>query len=128
MVGSMRERLWAFLGGIARKSGMAARGIGGVADHVHILVTLPTTLSVAKGVQLIKGGSSAWVRQTMPGGNRFAWQEGYGAFSVGQSQIAATIAYIQKQEQHHRRRSFQEEYLAFVRKHEIAYDDRYLWD
>jgi putative transposase len=116
LVGNLRERLWAFMGGIARENQMKARCIGGIADHVHLLVSMPKTLSIAKGIQLIKGGSSAWVHETFPEIGHFAWQEGYGAFSVSVSHVASTIAYIENQEEHHRLKSFQEEYLAFLKK------------
>jgi hypothetical protein len=89
---------------------------------------MPTTLSTAKGIQLIKGGSSTWVHETFPEMRDFAWQEGYGAFSVSVSHLDETIAYIKNQEEHHRQKSFQEEYLAFLKKHEIDYDEKYLWD
>jgi REP element-mobilizing transposase RayT len=128
IVGTMRERLWAFMGGIARENRMKALCIGGTADHIHLLVSLPASLSIAKGIQLIKGGSSAWVHGTFPQMQQFAWQEGYGAFSVGVSQLAETIAYIEKQEEHHRHKSFQDEYLAFLKRHEIRYDPKYVWD
>ena len=123
----LKERLGAFMGGIARENGMTARAIGGVADHVHLLVSMPTTLPVAKAVQFIKGGSSTWVHQTFPQARNFAWQEGYGAFSVSVSHLPETIAYIANQEEHHRKKSFQEEYLAFLQKHGIEYDEKYLW-
>ena len=128
IVVNLRDRLWAFMGGIARENGMKARCIGGITDHVHLLISMPTTLSIAKGIQLIKGGSSAWVHETFAEMQNFAWQEGYGAFSVSVSHLADTIAYIESQEEHHRHKSFQEEYLAFLNKHEIAYDEKYLWD
>ncbi len=128
LVGNLRERLWAFMGGIARENRMKARCIGGVADHVHLLVSMPATLSIAKGIQLIKGGSSAWVHETFPETRPFAWQEGYGAFNVSASHVADTIAYVENQEEHHRIKSFQEEYLAFLKKHQIDYDEKYLWD
>ena len=128
IVGNLRERLWAFMGGIARENGMKARCIGGIADHVHLLVSMPTTLSTAKGIQLIKGGASAWVHETFPEMRNFAWQEGYGAFSVSVSHLVETVAYIESQEEHHRHKSFQEEYLAFLKRHEIEYDEKYLWD
>lgn len=124
----IRERLWAYIGGIARDHGMAALRVGGVTDHVHALVALPATVSIARGVQLIKGGSSRWMHETFPEIADFAWQEGYGAFSVSKSHVEETVAYIERQKEHHRERSFQEEYLAFLRKHEIAYDERYIWD
>src|SRR5580693_5694265 len=83
----VRERLWPYMGGIAKQNGMIPKCIGGVSDHVHLLATLPTRLAVAKAVQLIKAGSSAWIHQTFPNLRNFAWQQGYGAFSVGISQV-----------------------------------------
>src|SRR5882762_6107800 len=99
IAGELRERLWAFMGGIARENRMKARCIGGIADHVHLLVSMPAMLSIAKGIQLIKGGSSAWVHETFPEMQNFAWQEGYGAFSVSISHVADAIAYIENQEE-----------------------------
>ena len=128
IVGNFKERLHAFMGGVARENRMTARYIGGVADHVHLLVSMPTTLSIARSIQLIKGRSSIWVHESFPEMQDFAWQEGYGAFSVSISQLAATAAYIENQEEHHRHRSFQEEYLSFLKKHGIEYDEKYLWD
>ena len=107
---------------------MIPKGIGGVSDHVHFLVTLPTTFAVAKAVQLRKAGSSAWIHQTFPNLRNFAWQQGYGAFSVGISQVQETVHYIEQQLEHHRRRTFQEEYLAFLKKHGAHFDEKYLWD
>ncbi len=128
LVSPMKERVWAYMGGIARENKMTALCVGGVTDHVHMLVSIPTTLSIAKGIQLIKGGTSAWIHATFPGMGHFAWQEGYGAFSVSVSHINDTKAYIENQEQHHRGKSFQEEYLAFLKRHEIAYEEKYIWD
>jgi REP element-mobilizing transposase RayT len=128
IVGDLKPRLWAFMGGIARDNGMKALGIGGVADHVHLLVSLPSNLSIAKAIQLIKGGSSSWVHTTFPEAKDFAWQTGYGAFSVSVSRLADTLAYIENQEEHHRTKSFQEEYLAFLNKHGVAYDEKYVLD
>jgi putative transposase len=122
-----RPRLRAYLGGIARENDACALAVGGVADHVHVLLSLPPVLSVAKALQLIKGGSSLWVHQTFPQVKDFAWQEGYGAFSIGVSQVEATIAYIVNQEKHHRRKTFQDEFRAFLKKHGIEYDERYVW-
>jgi REP element-mobilizing transposase RayT len=122
----LRERLWAYLGGIARQNGMKALAVGGVEDHVHVLLSLPSTMPISKAVQLLKGGSSKWVHEMFPG-KEFAWQEGYGAFSVGISQVPDTITYIEGQEEHHRRRTFQEEFLAILSKHGIEYDPRYVW-
>ena len=120
-------RLHAYLGGIARENGARALAVGGVADHVHLLLSLPPVLPVAKALQLVKGGSSLWVHQTFPQVKDFARQEGYGAFSIGVSQVEATIAYIVNQEKHHRRKTFQDEFRAFLKKHGIEYDERYVW-
>ena len=125
---ALRERLWPFMGGIARQNKMKAIEIGGIEDHVHLLLSLPATLSIAKAAQLIKGGSSQWVHDTFPEHRLFQWQEKYGSFNVSVSQLDTLIRYIRKQEQHHRNMTFQEEFLALLRKHRIEFDERYLWD
>ena len=122
-----RERLWAYMGGIARENKMKALAIGGMEDHVHLLLSLNPALSIAKAIQLIKGGSSIWVHDTFPDHKNFKWQEGYGAFTISISHIANTITYIKTQEDHHRIKTFKEEYLAFLKKHKIDYDERYIW-
>jgi putative transposase len=122
------KRLWPFLGGIARQNDMQAVEIGGVSDHVHILLSLPPTVSIAKAMQLIKGGSSKWVHETFPELRLFRWQEKYGAFSVSVSQLDKIREYIRNQEKHHRKMTFQEELLALLKKHGLEYDERYLWD
>jgi len=125
---SLRDRLWPFLGGIARNNEMKAIEIGGVEDHVHVLLSLPSTLSVAKAMQLIKGGSSKWVHETFPEHRLFGWQVKYGAFSVSVSQLGKTIQYIKNQAEHHRNRTFQEEFLDLLKRHRMAFDERYLWE
>ena len=115
----LRERLWPFLGGIARQNKMKAIEIGGVDDHIHLLISLPATVPVSKAMQLIKGGSSKWVHETFPEQRQFAWQDEYGAFSVSVSQLDKIIQYIKNQEEHHRRVTFQEEFLALLNKHRI---------
>jgi len=122
----LRERLWPYLGGIARENKMKTLAVGGVADHVHILISLPGTISVAKAIQLLKGNSSKWIHETFPQLSAFAWQEGYGAFSIGISGVEATTAYIRNQTEHHRRRTFREEFVAMLRKHGLDYDERML--
>jgi len=102
---------------------MKTLAIGGVADHVHVLLSLPATLSVAKAMQLLKGNSSKWIRETFPKMRSFAWQEGDGAFSVSVSGVEATVAYIRNQARHHRKRSFREEVLAMLKKHGFEYED-----
>lgn len=125
--GELQERLWPFIGGIARRNNAPALEIGGMPDHLHILLSVPATLPVSKAVQLIKGGSSKWIHETFPAHKHFEWQEGYGAFSISLSHKHATIGYIQDQEKHHRTRSFEEEFLAILKKHGIAYDPKYVW-
>ena len=122
----LRERLWPYLGGIARENKMKALAIGGPADHVHLLVSLPATLSVAKAVQLLKGNSSKWIHETFFEMGSFEWQEGYGAFAVGVSAIGATVTYIRNQTEHHRKRTFREEFEAMLRKHEFDFDEAML--
>jgi len=97
IVPTLAERLWPFLGGIARHHQMKAIEIGGVADHVHLLLSLPSTFAISKAMQLIKGGSSKWIHETFPEHRLFAWQEKYGAFSVSVSHLDKIIAYIKGQ-------------------------------
>lgn len=125
---ALQERLFPYLGGIARDNGMKALMVGGTTNHVHALLSLPSTMAVAKAVQLVKGGSSKWVRDTFPDYREFEWQAGYGAFSIGATQAERTIKYIEDQEEHHRGRSFEEEFLEILKVHGIEYDPRYIWD
>ena len=115
------------MGGIARANKMKALAIGGVADHVHLLLSLPATMNIAKAIQLIKAGSSKWVHESFRKQQKFAWQDGYAAFSVSASQVAKTIRYIANQKEHHRKRSFEEEFIALLDKHGIEYDRRYVF-
>jgi len=126
LTSDLRERLWPYLGGIAKQNKMKALAIGGAADHVHILISLPATISVANAVQLLKGNSSKWIHETYPKLRHFAWQEGYGAFGVGVSTLNAAVAYIRNQAEHHRTRTFREEFVIILRKHGLDYDERIL--
>ncbi len=125
---ALQERLWPFLGGIARQNGMTQIIAGGIEDHVHILLSLPATVPISKAMQLIKGGSSKWIHDTFPDQRHFAWQEKYGAFSVSVSQLETIIHYIKNQKEHHLKQTFQEEFLLLLQKHRIEFDERYLWD
>jgi len=107
----LQERLWPYLGGIARQNEMKAIEIGGVSDHIHILLSLPSTLSIAKAMQLIKGGSSKWVHDSFPEHRLFGWQVKYGAFAVCVSLLDRPIRYIRRQAEHHRQMTFQEEFV-----------------
>lgn len=122
------ERVWPYIAGIAKNNKFEVRGVGGTADHVHILASMPPTRDVSKAVQLIKGGSSKWIHETFPELADFAWQEGFGAFSVSASNTKQTLRYIANQEEHHRTRSFKDEYLALLDKHGIEYDLKYVFD
>jgi putative transposase len=122
----LEARLWPYLGGIARENRMKALAKGGTADYLHALLSLPGMMSFAKAVQLIKGGSSKWVHDTFPHQRNFQWQEGYGAFSVSASQVPKTIAYINNQKEHHRKKTFKEEFLELLEKHGIEYDACYV--
>ena len=124
---NLESDLWSYVGGIAKANRMKALAIGGTADHLHALLSLPSMMSFAKAVQLIKGGSSKWIHETFPKYKKFEWQEGYGAFSVSASQARKTVAYIQNQKEHHRRKTFQEEFRALLDKHGIAYESCYLF-
>jgi len=117
-----QPRLWAFIGGIARENGMKAMAVGGAEDHVHLLLMVPPTLSVSKAMQLIKAGSSKWCNQNLKG-PRFEWQRGYSAFSVGQSQVQTTIAYINNQREHHKRRSLVDEMRAFAIRNGVSEEE-----
>jgi putative transposase len=121
-----RERLHAYLGGVIRNVGGAPEAIGGVADHVHLLIGLKATHSLADIVRDVKAVSSRWVHEEMHG-PVFAWQEGYGAFTVSPSQRNGVRQYITEQEKHHRQRTFQEQYVEFLRRSGIEYDEQYLW-
>ena len=123
----LRHRLWPYLGGISRENGFKALAVGGTDDHAHVLASLPATMGIAKAVPLLKGCSSKWIHETFPAHRNFAWQEGYGAFSIGVSGIPDTVKYIQPQEEHHRDKTFEEEFVSFLEAHGIEYDDRYVW-
>jgi REP element-mobilizing transposase RayT len=113
--------LYAYLGGIARGEGFSLMAAGGTANHVHLLFVLPATCSLANAVQKLKGSSSRWM------GDGFSWQEGYGAFSVSPSQVEVVKEYIHNQEEHHRKRDFEQEFVALLRNCGIAYDERYVF-
>ena len=123
----LEPQLLPYIGGIARENKMKAVAIGGTSDHVHALLSLPATMSFAKAVQLIKGGSSKWIHDTFAKYKKFEWQEGYGAFSVSASQASRTIAYINNQKEHHRKRTFEEEFIELLDKHGVEYDRRYVF-
>jgi putative transposase len=119
----MQPLLWAYLAGICKNYEMAATAIGGTENHVHILFHLSAKIALAKAVQLIKGNSSKWLGDQ---GIEFAWQEGYGAFSVSSSNIDEVAGYIRNQAAHHRKFSFEEEFRSLLKKHGLEYDPKYM--
>jgi putative transposase len=120
--------LHVYLGGIVRQIGGAAVSVNGTRDHVHLLIRMPAHHSVAEVARLIKTNSSKWIHGRWPEHQLFAWQTGYGAFTVSESGLGAVRDYISNQQEHHKTRSFQEEFLTFLKKNNIAVDERFLWD
>lgn len=123
----IEQRVWAYLGGIAKENRMTPIEIGGIEDHIHALLGAPSSIAPSKIAQIIKGGTSSWIHATFPKMKTFAWQDGYGAFAVSRSNLDAVAQYIRKQREHHQQQTFQDEYVKFLQKHEISYDERYLW-
>jgi putative transposase len=121
----VRHELHRYMSGVLRNHGCQAIQVGGVKDHVHLLFPLSRSLTTAQVVEKVKTSSSKWMKTHRPD---FAWQAGYGAFSVGQKEIEATVRYIQNQEVHHRKMTFQEEYRELLSLAGIAWDEQYVWD
>ena len=124
---SIQARLFGYMAGIVRARGGVAHIVGGAEDHVHLLLTVPASSSVADMLRFVKGNSSRWLNRQFPRTGKFAWQRGYAAFSVSRSRYRDVYSYIAGQEVHHRRISFQQELVAFLKKHQIEYDERYIW-
>lgn len=123
----IEERVWSYIGGIARKNGITPLQIGGFDDHVHILTSSNPTTAPSKIAQQLKGGSSHWIHTEFPALSKFAWQDGYGVFSVSRSHANKVIEYIKNQRRHHEHRSFEDEYVELLNLHEIEYDERYIF-
>ena len=124
----VKAELHAYLGGLARELKGKPYSVNGTDDHVHMLISLPPATSISDAVRFIKSNSSGWIHEKWPCRRSFAWQLGYGAFSVSKSSVHEVIQYIHDQEEHHRKVTFQQELVAFLKKHEIDYDPRYIWD
>jgi REP element-mobilizing transposase RayT len=125
---SIHPALHAYLATVARNADCECYRVGGVADHVHLAIRLARTITTAKLMESLKTSSSKWLKTQSPALTAFAWQRGYGAFSVGPSDLDALRNYIDTQDEHHRKRSFQEEYRALLTQYGIEYDERYVWD
>jgi REP element-mobilizing transposase RayT len=124
----LKSHLFPYLGGIVRAHNGKALIINGPADHVHILASIVAKYSLSDLMRELKADSTGWVHKNFPAKKSFAWQTGYGAFSVSHSNLVEVEKYIANQEEHHRQVSFQEEFVTFLKKHEIQYDERYLWE
>jgi putative transposase len=118
-----RPKVWAYVAGICKNHAIFVHAIGGMEDHVHLLVQLPPSLALAKAVATIKANSARWANE---GANRIEWQQGYGAFSVSASNIPEVVRYIQNQDAHHRKMSFADEFRALLKKHGVEYDPRFV--
>ena len=122
----LRDRTHAYLAEVLKDLKTPALIVGGVADHVHILSQFSRTHTIAEVIEHVKTSSSKWLKsQGLPS---FSWQRGYGAFSVSASATESVISYLQNQEEHHRRMTFQDEYRLFLKRYRIAFDERYVWD
>jgi putative transposase len=120
----LQPETWSYMAGICKKTGLIPVAINGMADHAHLLFHLPPAISLAKAVSSLKANSSRWLNKQKI---KFAWQEGYGAFSVSASNVAVVARYIRDQQQHHKRMSFEDEFLALLRKHAIEFDMKYVF-
>ena len=123
----LRSELYAYLGGLTRELKGKSYGVNGTIDHVHMLISLPPKVSISEALRFIKSNSSGWVHDKWPKRKSFSWQLGYGAFSVSKSNVPSVLNYIRNQEAHHRKTSFKEEFVEFLVKNEIDYDERYIW-
>ncbi|MEA2204870.1 MAG: REP-associated tyrosine transposase [Blastocatellia bacterium] len=121
ILSKIENRLWEYIGGIARAHKMTALQIGGTEDHIHALVTAPSTIAPFQIAQYLKGDSSKWIHQEFEHMRDFGWQDGYGAFTVSKSKIPDVVSYIRNQREHHRKKTFQEAYLAFLHENGVEY-------
>ena len=123
----IENRVWAYIGGIARKHNLISLQIGGIDNHVHALISSPPTIDVSKIAKYVKGDSSFWIHREFPKLQKFAWQDGYGVFTVCKSHSQKVIEYIKNQRKHHQRQTFEEEFIELLELHEIEYDEKYLF-
>ena len=122
---AFEARVWRYMVGIADKNNFQIWEAGGMPDHIHLLMVLPSDMNIAKAVQLVKGGSSKWIRENYS--RNFHWQSGYSAFSVSYSLMQKTKMYIRNQKQHHKKMGFEEEYRLMLQRHGLKYDEQYVF-
>ena len=128
IVPEWRERLYGYLGGVLREKNARLISAGGMPDHIHLYVSISSTVTLADMVGAMKANSSRWIHETFPGQRAFAWQKGYAAFSVSKSGEEQLLEYIRTQGEHHRHRGFKEEYVSFLKRYGVEYDENYLWE
>lgn len=124
---SWRDKLHGYIGGVLKNKNAKALAVGGIADHVHVLASLPATVSLSEIASAMKSNSSRWIHENAQQCKGFDWQTGYGAFTVSKSAEETVKTYIENQDEHHHHRSFDDEFRALLEKHGIPYEDRYLW-
>jgi putative transposase len=124
----IQPRLYEYIGGILRQRKSVLLGSGGITDHIHLLASLSREASIADTIRDIKSLSSGWIHTEFANSADFAWQSGYAAFSVSHSNLDTIRNYLSTQQEHHRKKTFQQEYLEFLQRHDMEYDLRYIWD
>jgi putative transposase len=124
----IEDELFPYLSSIFKASRSPAHQIGGAEDHIHIVCSISRTITIAELLEEVKKSSSKWIKTKGPEYSKFAWQNGYGAFSIGQSQLPVVKKYILQQKEHHRKKTFQEEFCEFLRKYQLQFDERFVWD
>lgn len=123
----IENRVWAYIGGIARKHRMTALQVGGIDNHIHALISSPPSVAPSQIAQFLKGDSSFWIHNEFQALKNFAWQDGYGVFAVSKSHASNVVEYIKNQRKHHEKHTFEEEFVGLLTLHEIEYDERYLF-
>ena len=124
----IENRVWAYIGGIARKHEIIAIYVGGIENHIHVLILAKPKIAPSQIVQRIKGESSKWIHEEFPHLKDFGWQDGYGMFSVSKSNVQDVIEYIKNQREHHAKQTFEDEYISILKLNGIDYDDQYVFD
>jgi len=128
IIPTLSVELYPYIGGIIREDKGKLLKIGGILNHVHILARFSASISVSEMMRRIKGSTSKWVNESSRSTQHFSWQRGYGAFSVSESAVENVISYIGNQDEHHKKITFEEEFLLLLQKHKISYDEKYIWD